>query len=203
MQFLKDKLTDTKIDFVGKRRITAIISGVMVVGAWLLFAAVGPNWGIDFTGGTEMHLAFDQPTEISEVRDALRTLGLGEDSVQQVGATDDNEFTIRIQDATFGADAMMQDVLTRLGNTYGEDWVDTDRTRFDAEVGARMSLQYTGAPVTAAEVKQALEGAEGIGAVEEGREENQIIVRFSGLSCLLYTSPSPRDKRQSRMPSSA
>ena len=25
----------------------------------------------------------------------------------------------------------------------------------------------------------------------------------SGLSCLLYTSPSPRDKRQSRMPSSA
>ena len=25
----------------------------------------------------------------------------------------------------------------------------------------------------------------------------------SGLPCLLYTSPSPRDKRQSRMPSSA
>ena len=25
----------------------------------------------------------------------------------------------------------------------------------------------------------------------------------SGISCLLYTSPSPRDKRQSRMPSSA
>ena len=26
---------------------------------------------------------------------------------------------------------------------------------------------------------------------------------FSGAGCLLYTSPSPRDKRQSRMPSSA
>ena len=26
---------------------------------------------------------------------------------------------------------------------------------------------------------------------------------FVGLPCLLYTSPSPRDKRQSRMPSSA
>ena len=26
---------------------------------------------------------------------------------------------------------------------------------------------------------------------------------FTGYSCLLYTSPSPRDKRQSRMPSSA
>ena len=27
--------------------------------------------------------------------------------------------------------------------------------------------------------------------------------RAEGVSCLLYTSPSPRDKRQSRMPSSA
>ena len=29
------------------------------------------------------------------------------------------------------------------------------------------------------------------------------IPRVSSYSCLLYTSPSPRDKRQSRMPSSA
>ena len=30
------------------------------------------------------------------------------------------------------------------------------------------------------------------------------VISFSGIaSCLLYTSPSPRDKRQSRMPSSA
>ena len=30
-----------------------------------------------------------------------------------------------------------------------------------------------------------------------------IVVAYSGNPCLLYTSPSPRDKRQSRMPSSA
>ena len=29
------------------------------------------------------------------------------------------------------------------------------------------------------------------------------LVRVAGHGCLLYTSPSPRDKRQSRMPSSA
>ena len=32
---------------------------------------------------------------------------------------------------------------------------------------------------------------------------NGIDIRTSNMSCLLYTSPSPRDKRQSRMPSSA
>ena len=31
----------------------------------------------------------------------------------------------------------------------------------------------------------------------------QIYAAPAGSSCLLYTSPSPRDKRQSRMPSSA
>ena len=30
-----------------------------------------------------------------------------------------------------------------------------------------------------------------------------IAVNGEGIACLLYTSPSPRDKRQSRMPSSA
>ena len=35
-------------------------------------------------------------------------------------------------------------------------------------------------------------------------ESNEITYKFQNLtSCLLYTSPSPRDKRQSRMPSSA
>ena len=35
-------------------------------------------------------------------------------------------------------------------------------------------------------------------------EHNEVIVCFNPvILCLLYTSPSPRDKRQSRMPSSA
>ena len=41
----------------------------------------------------------------------------------------------------------------------------------------------------------------------ELREEEKVYISFLkeiwGRSCLLYTSPSPRDKRQSRMPSSA
>ena len=36
----------------------------------------------------------------------------------------------------------------------------------------------------------------------ERREANQVVEDLLG-TCLLYTSPSPRDKRQSRMPSSA
>ena len=39
---------------------------------------------------------------------------------------------------------------------------------------------------------------------ETFRVENDLLtVRYDAYDCLLYTSPSPRDKRQSRMPSSA
>ncbi|TNE89169.1 MAG: protein translocase subunit SecF [Deltaproteobacteria bacterium] len=182
MQFLKDKLTDTKFDFVGMRRTAAIVSGALVLLSWVVFVVVGPNWGIDFTGGTEMHLEFAEQTEISEVRSALRELGLADDSVQQVGAAEDNQFTIRIQDATFGSEAMIQGVFSALDAKYGADWVNKDKTRFDAEVGARMSLFYSGEEKTAAQVKEALADVEGVGAVEEGREDKQIIIRFNGLS---------------------
>ena len=38
---------------------------------------------------------------------------------------------------------------------------------------------------------------------EVGMDKQYYAVKIQGTFCLLYTSPSPRDKRQSRMPSSA
>ena len=40
---------------------------------------------------------------------------------------------------------------------------------------------------------------------DENQEHRPVVIGYDQrfLSCLLYTSPSPRDKRQSRMPSSA
>ena len=77
----------TKIDFVGKRYFAGVVSGLMVVASLLVFFLVGPNWGIDFTGGTEVTLDFaeDNPVSIAEVREVLATLDVGNDAVQQIG----------------------------------------------------------------------------------------------------------------------
>ena len=42
-----------------------------------------------------------------------------------------------------------------------------------------------------------------IQAIAEARAQGDLSENAEYESCLLYTSPSPRDKRQSRMPSSA
>ena len=43
----------------------------------------------------------------------------------------------------------------------------------------------------------------GVAMVIYGASPHLLGQAYNGISCLLYTSPSPRDKRQSRMPSSA
>ena len=50
--------------------------------------------------------------------------------------------------------------------------------------------------------KMDLTEAEGLADLIDARTEGQRVQALSNI-CLLYTSPSPRDKRQSRMPSSA
>ena len=42
-----------------------------------------------------------------------------------------------------------------------------------------------------------------VGSYGLPKDTERYVIKGQGLICLLYTSPSPRDKRQSRMPSSA
>jgi preprotein translocase SecF subunit len=83
----------TTIDFLGKRNFWYFISGSMVlVGVFSLFVR-GFTLGIDFRGGTELSVQFDQRVEISDVRTALTKVGLGKAEIKTYGA--DTEFLIR------------------------------------------------------------------------------------------------------------
>ena len=54
------------------------------------------------------------------------------------------------------------------------------------------------------DIERRLQSIIGSMRISGGEPTEETIITMRGiLSCLLYTSPSPRDKRQSRMPSSA
>ena len=69
------------------------------------------------------------------------------------------------------------------------------------DLSARTEQQASALEETAASMEEL--GSTVRQNADNARAANQLAVSASTVACLLYTSPSPRDKRQSRMPSSA
>lgn len=89
-------IRDTNIDFIGKRKIAILISLILIsCGIISLILQGGPKYGIDFTGGTSLHLQFDKPVSIGEVRTILSEIGLGNSELK--GFATGNELLVRLQ----------------------------------------------------------------------------------------------------------
>ena len=100
----------TKIDFVGLRFKMLLLSWTTIA-VGLAWAYVGGiNWGIDFVGGTMVHVKFAAPTPIGDVRAALLKPELGEALVQDVGRAG-NEFQIRVRGAEKGGSSSVSDAI--------------------------------------------------------------------------------------------
>ncbi len=94
MQIIKN---DINIDFVGRRKLALILSGIVIlIGLTSLVVKGGPDYGIDFVGGTLVQVKFNENTDAATIKDSLSPLNLGTVVVQHFG-DDPNEFLIRIQ----------------------------------------------------------------------------------------------------------
>ena len=76
-------------DIAGRAKIWFIISLLVIVPGLFSMATRGFNFGIDFTGGTIIDLKFENPVEISKVRDSLRPFGLDGATIQLSGDSSD------------------------------------------------------------------------------------------------------------------
>jgi len=93
MKFIK---SDINIDFIGKRYLAFALSLVLVLislGSLILHG--GPRRGIDFDGGTVIQIKFEQPVQISGIKEAFTAAGIGKVTVQGFGEADKNEYLVR------------------------------------------------------------------------------------------------------------
>lgn len=88
-------LKNTHIDFLGKRRLAAIISlAAIFAGIGSLIIKGGPALAIDFTGGTLAQVRFSVPADAADIRANLLEAGFDRPAIQQFGGPD--EFLIRV-----------------------------------------------------------------------------------------------------------
>lgn len=123
MQIIKH---DINIDFVGKRKLAMIISGIVILlGLASLVIHGGPNYGIDFVGGTLVQVKFAESTDAAKIKDSLSSLDLGSVVVQHFG-DDANEFLVRVQESN--KDKNLSKLISgSLEASYGEGKVDIRR----------------------------------------------------------------------------
>jgi len=87
---------ETRIDFISWRKLAFVISGIAIAVSIASFIIKGgPRLGLDFTGGIETHVKFENSPGISEIRKALARIGLGRAVIQQYGSRDENTVLIR------------------------------------------------------------------------------------------------------------
>ena len=65
--------TNTKIDFLSKRKIFYVLSSVIVLAGIVSLSVKGLDFGIDFAGGRSYTVRFDKPVKSVELREAIAT----------------------------------------------------------------------------------------------------------------------------------
>jgi preprotein translocase subunit SecF len=106
--------SNSRIDFLGWRKVSIVVSIVLVVVSIALITTRGLNYALDFTGGVLVEAAYDQPVEIGQVRDALEKGGIHNALVQSLGGTREVSIRLQPEGGQKDADKIATNVLDKL-----------------------------------------------------------------------------------------
>jgi len=117
--------------FMNKRYFAFLFSGMIIAIGVILFFTRGFNLGVDFTGGTNIEVSFQEDIKVQHLRDALSGVGLGKSTIQRVEGT--NRFFIK----SAGIDTELQEPTTKTVEDTGQA-KEQEETQEEAE-GAGIS----------------------------------------------------------------
>lgn len=145
MQFFLIKNT---VEFMRLRKPAMILSVLVIMACFVSFFTNKINFGLDFTGGTLIEVGFEQPAELSQIRQLMDSNGFEDAVVQLYGSSRDVVIRLAQRD-DIKAEMLGNQILDILVQGTGQK-VDMRRIEFvGASVGDELKEQGGLAMLTA------------------------------------------------------
>lgn len=155
-KFTRNFLQNTSVNFLGKRKITYVLSSCLIIISIVSIAWKGFSYGVDFTGGRTFVVRFDQPVQAETVRAAaIDVFKTAADEYNKQDGVIETEYSVEVKQ--FGGESQMK-ITTQYKNAQ-------ESTDVDNEVEALIYEAVGGLfkePVTFDEFRSTLENPNGI-----------------------------------------
>ena len=118
-KFTRNFLQNTNFNFIGKRKIAYIVSGLLIIASLTSIFTKGFTYGVDFVGGRTYVVRFDQSVNTDDVRKSVIN------ALNEAAAADPNEGKTSAEVKQFGASNQVKISTTYKTDAKGEN-VDRD-----------------------------------------------------------------------------
>jgi preprotein translocase subunit SecF len=170
MKMLQIYPYDATRDILGKRSFTKFLSFGLCALSLILLIVPGPKFGIDFQGGTEMILHFNEVVTDDQVREAANSIGLDDATVQRFGSAAERRFLVQTQDVSVVDEirvTLIQTELEALGDLEYAEWNPEQPDRMDLLFNEHKEVDAIEAAIFAAGLQQV--DIEEVGQAAEAR----------------------------------
>jgi preprotein translocase SecF subunit len=141
----------TNINFIGIRWTCITISAIVIVSGLIMLAIRGMDWSIDFRGGLDIQVMFEQSVSDGQVRSALSEVNVGE--VKTItGLGKHEEILIRVKAGENAAETS-QLIVAKLKTAFPNNPVEVRNVQV---VGPKVGRELRGQAILSAIVTMAL-----------------------------------------------
>jgi preprotein translocase subunit SecF len=113
----------TAIDFMSRRKVAALISGIVILlGLAGIIYQGGLKFGIDFAGGINVQVKFDRDIDVGELNSVLEGAGLPDLRAQRFGQSGKHQYLLRIPSGTHAPEEVRSTIQTQLEQGLEADY---------------------------------------------------------------------------------
>jgi len=128
MNTKKDLNRRFNIPFVKQFKYTTLFSILAVLGSLILIFGKGPLFSVDFKGGAEIQVKFNQSVTSEAIRTALLETNYSVSQIQQIGAPTDNEYLVKVAASDNDINVITNTLATKLKTSFAGQGAEIRKT---------------------------------------------------------------------------